>query len=48
MGSALVLTGFITRAAGWESAWLAVAALALIAAVGLTLLRTEWDVSSNR
>jgi MFS family permease len=39
MGSALVLSGLVSKLAGWQGAWLAAAALALAAALGLTLLR---------
>jgi MFS family permease len=42
MGSALMLSGLISKAAGWEGAWLALAALVAIAAAALFLLREHF------
>ena len=42
MGSALVLSGLVSKAAGWEGAWLAAAALVAIAAAALFLLRDRF------
>jgi len=39
MGSALVLSGMISKLAGWEGAWLALAALVALAAVALFAAR---------
>lgn len=39
MGSALVLSGLVSKAAGWEGAWLTLAAVVAIAAVALFALR---------
>src|SRR5205814_7404420 len=43
MGSALVVSGLISKAAGWHAAWLAGAALTLAAAVGLFALRERFQ-----
>ena len=40
MGSALVLSGFVAKLAGWQGAWLALAVL-----VGLAALALTWSVS---
>jgi MFS family permease len=42
MGSALVLSGLISKVAGWPSAWLACALLTLAAAVALAALRQHF------
>ena len=42
MGSALVLCGLISKAAGWPVAWLAGAGLALVAAAALFVLREHF------
>ena len=42
MGSALVVSGAISQGAGWPSAWLACAALTLIAALALFALRERF------
>jgi MFS family permease len=42
MGSALVVSGAISQAAGWPSAWLACAALTLVAALALFALRERF------
>src|SRR5437588_9168543 len=42
MGSALVVSGAISKAAGWESAWLACAALTLVAGGALFLSRERF------
>ena len=42
MGSALVLSGLISKLAGWSSAWLACALLTLAAAVALAALRQHF------
>jgi len=43
MGSALVLSGLISELAGWQGAWLALAALVALAAVALFALRQEFS-----
>lgn len=43
MGSALVLCGLISKAAGWNAAWLGGAALTLAAAIALFLLRERFQ-----
>jgi predicted MFS family arabinose efflux permease len=47
MGSALVVSGAISEAAGWQSAWLACAALTLIAAGALYVLRERFTVAAK-
>ena len=42
MGSALVVSGAISKAAGWHSAWLACAALTLAAGGALFLSRERF------
>ncbi|HUQ75781.1 MAG TPA: MFS transporter [Burkholderiales bacterium] len=42
MGSALMLSGLISKAAGWEGAWLSLAGLVAIAAAALFLLRERF------
>jgi predicted MFS family arabinose efflux permease len=42
MGSALVLSGLVSKVAGWEGAWLAAATLVAIAAAALFLLRERF------
>jgi len=42
MGSALVVSGFLARLAGWERAWLALALVVAIAAVALFALRQRF------
>ena len=42
MGSALVLSSFLSGAAGWSGAWLAFAALAAAAGLALVLLRGKF------
>jgi MFS family permease len=42
MGSALVLSGAISQAAGWQSAWLACAVLTLVAGAALFALRERF------
>ena len=42
MGSALVLSGLISKAAGWHAAWLACAAVTLAAAAALYALRKRF------
>jgi len=39
MGSALMLSGLVSKAAGWEGAWLALATLVAVAAIALFALR---------
>ena len=47
MGSALVVSGVISEAAGWQSAWLACAALTLVAASALYVLRERFTVAAK-
>ena len=42
LGSALVLSGLVSKVAGWEGAWLAAAALVAIAAAALFVLRERF------
>ena len=42
MGSALVLCGFISKAAGWPVAWLSGAGLTLAAAAALVAFREKF------
>jgi MFS family permease len=42
MGSALVLSGLISKLAGWQGAWLVLAALVALAAVALFALRERF------
>jgi hypothetical protein len=42
MGSALVVSGAISQAAGWQSAWLACAVLTLVAGAALFALRERF------
>jgi MFS family permease len=43
LGSALVLSGHISKAAGWPAAWLACAGLTVVAAVALFALRERFS-----
>ena len=47
MGSALVVSGAISQTAGWESAWLACAALTLVAGVALFALRERFTEAAR-
>jgi len=47
MGSALVVSGLISKAAGWNAAWLASAALTLVAAAALFTLRERFVSRAN-
>ena len=48
LGSALALSGAISKAAGWPSAWLACAALTALAAAALHLLRPRFAEAAQR
>ena len=47
LGSALVLSGLISKAAGWHAAWLAAALLCAAAAIALFALRTRLAAQSQ-
>jgi MFS family permease len=48
MGSALVLSGLISKLAGWQGAWLSLAALVAVAAGALFALRQHFLKSVRR